>query len=81
MRVKLGTTSFVLQRGSMNVAADGSSVVVADPAIDTTGDVAVVINPHGNVSVSPHKQTADIFLVTTSDTADTTADYLIASTS
>ena len=81
MRAKLGVDTFVLQRGSMTIAADQSSVVAADPAIDLTEDVAVVMIPHENVSLSVHKQAADVFLVITSDTADATADYLIASSS
>lgn len=81
MRAKLGVDTFVLQRGSMTIAADQSSVVAADPAIDLNKDVAVVMIPHENVSLSVHKQAADVFLVITSDTADATADYLIASSS
>jgi hypothetical protein len=65
----------------MAVAADQTSIVAADPAIDSSKDVSVVMTPHENVSLSIHKQTADVFLVITSDTADATADYLITSSS
>ena len=81
MRTKLGADKIVLQFGSMNVAADQSSVVVADPLVDSTKDVSVVMVSHANVSITPHKQSSDVFLITTSDTADVTAQYLIASTS
>ena len=81
MRTKLTVDTFIIQRGRMTVAADQTSVVVADPEIDSTKDVAVVMTPHENVSLSVHKQTADVFLVITSDTADATADYFIASSS
>lgn len=81
MRSKLGEGKIVLQFGSMTVAADQSSIVVTDPLIDSTKDVCIVMIPHENVSITPHKQTSDVFLVTTSDTADGTAQYLIASTS
>jgi len=81
MNTKLGVDRVVLQFGRMTVAADQSSVVVADPLVDSTVNVGVVMTPHSNVSITPHKQTSDIFNVITSDTADGTADYLIASTS
>jgi hypothetical protein len=81
MRTKIGADKVVIQFGQMTVAADQSSAVAADPAVDTTVDVAVVMTPHENVSVSVHKQSSDIFSVVTSDTADGTADYLIVSTS
>lgn len=81
MRAKIGADRIVLQFGSMNVAADQSSVVAADPLVDSTKDISVVMAPGANVSITPHKQSSDIFLITTSDTADVTAQYLIASTS
>jgi len=81
MRAKLGANKVVLQFGSMSVAADQSSVIATDPAIDSTINVGVVMTPHTNVSITPHKQTNDIFLVITSDTSGGTAEYLIASTS
>ena len=77
MRTKLGADKIVLQFGRMTVAADQSSVVAADPMIDSSVNVAVVMTPHTNVSTTPHKQTDDIFSVVTSDTADGTADYQI----
>ena len=81
MRAKLGANKVILQFGRMTVAADQSSVIAADPLVDSTTSVGVVMTPHTNVSITPHKQSSDIFLVITSDTADGTADYLIASTS
>lgn len=82
MRIKSTSKAqeVVLQFGRMTVEPDASSVLVADPLVDESVDIAVVMIPHENVSITPHKQSSEIFLITTSDTAAATVDYLIAST-
>lgn len=81
MRSFAGTRKISIQYGKMSVNGDGSSSIVANEDIDSTVDVAVVMTPVTNVSITPHKQSEDVFLVTTSDIVDTTTNYLIVSTS
>lgn len=81
MRTKLGVDKVSIQFGRLTVAGNQTTTVVANPEIDSSVDVSVIMTPHENVSITPIEQTSDTFLVTTSDTAAATADFLITSTS
>jgi hypothetical protein len=80
MRVKPGVSTVTLQFGKAVVAGDRTFTISTDPAIDLSSDVCVTMTSHENVSISILKQTVDEFLITTSDTGNASAEYLIAST-
>ena len=80
MRVKTGVGSVSLHWGTVVVEPDQSTVLAAEVSASTEIPAAVILTPYGNVSVVPHLQAPELFLITTSDTAPVTASYVIAST-
>jgi len=80
MRIKTGVGQVQLQWGTIVVEPDQSTTLNAEVTNGGALPAAVIISPTENVSVTPIQQTADQFLITTSDTAPTTSSYVIAST-
>lgn len=80
MRARMGVGKFELQWGTAVIEPDGSSIINTDVAATSDSPASVILTPFDNVSVAPHLQTPDLFIVTNSDTAPVTASYVFAST-
>jgi len=80
MRVKTGVGRVELHWGNVVVESDLSTVINAEVKASAESPASVILTPFSNVSVVPHLQAPELFLITTSDTAPVTASYVIAST-